>query len=117
MVVLLPVVDEVPTPPPGVGMLGRGVVPVTLPGRGVVPVPVPVPGWGLVEVAVAAWVLRRRVMMELSSVRASTASGERPGGRWVVIVVVVVVVVVDVVGWINWLMGGGGTRLERAMGV
>ena len=62
--------------------------------------------------------------MELSSVRASTASGERPGGRWVVIVVGVVVVVVvdvdvdvDVVGWINWLMGGGGTRLERAMGV
>jgi hypothetical protein len=69
-------------------VVGIGVVPVTP--AGVVPVGwVPLAAAGAVNVvpaAVGVVALRRRVMMEVSSVRASTVSGERPGGRWAAIV-------------------------------
>jgi hypothetical protein len=48
----------------------------------VVAVVVVVPGIDEVE---ACWALRSLVIMEASSVRVSTASGERPSGRWVAI--------------------------------
>jgi hypothetical protein len=82
--------------PPGVEVIGRGVVPVTPRGAGVEVVPAPPPP-GPEEVVVVLevvdcwccfWAARRRVRIEVSSVRASTASGERPAGRCVAIVVV-----------------------------